>query len=193
MSCLTIFISGTPCTGKTTVSQALYNKLNLENYVKLIHVNDLVDYDNNLVLGFDNKKDYKEIDLDLLDKNFNKERDLFLNEKTSKSKILIFEGHLTHFCSNPSKVIILRVHPNVLKDRLSKRNYKDSKIYENLESEALDVCGAESYEYHPDNTYEIDVTNLSIDEIVDKLIDIINGGEASPVGSINFMDWILNH
>ena len=59
MDDMTIFISGTPCTGKTTVSKVLYNKLKLKNDVKLIHVNDLVDLNNNLVLGFDTKKDYK--------------------------------------------------------------------------------------------------------------------------------------
>ena len=115
MDDMTIFISGTPCTGKTTVSKVLYNKLKFKNDVKLIHVNDLVDLNNNLVLGFDTKKDYKEIDLDLLNKDFSKERELFFNKKSNKPKIIIFEGHLTHFCSNPSKVIILRVNPSILK------------------------------------------------------------------------------
>lgn len=193
MDDMTIFISGTPCTGKTTVSKVLCDKLNVKNEVKLIHVNDLVDLDNNLVLGFDDIKDYKEIDLDLLDEDFNKERELFLNKKTNKPKIIIFEGHLTHFCSNPTKVIILRVNPSILKERLNKREYKDSKIHENLEAESLDVCGVESYDYHPFDTCEIDATDLSIDEVADKIISIMNGELASPVGSINFMDWILDN
>lgn len=193
MDDMTIFISGTPCTGKTTVSKVLYNKLKFKNDVKLIHVNNLVDLNNNLVLGFDTKKDYKEIDLDLLNKDFSKERELFLNKKSNKPKIIIFEGHLTHFCSNPSKVIILRVNPSILKERLNKRDYDNSKIHENLEAESLDVCGVESYDYHPLNTCEIDATNLSVDEVVDKIISIIDGELASPVGSINFMDWLLDN
>ena len=54
-----IFISGTPCTGKTTVSEVLSKKLNYD----LIKVNDLA-IDNNLVLGIDDDKGYKIIDVD---------------------------------------------------------------------------------------------------------------------------------
>ncbi|MBO6275504.1 MAG: AAA family ATPase, partial [Methanobrevibacter sp.] len=56
-----IFISGTPCTGKTTVSEILAGKLNWE----LVKVNDLA-ISNNLVLGIDEDKGYKVIDIDAL-------------------------------------------------------------------------------------------------------------------------------
>lgn len=56
----TIFISGTPCTGKTTVSEALFNRLNNEDHydVKLVKANDLA-FDNDLILGDDPDKAYK--------------------------------------------------------------------------------------------------------------------------------------
>ena len=56
-----IFISGTPCTGKTTISENLSEKLNWE----LVKINDLA-ISNNLVLGIDEDKGYKIIDIDAL-------------------------------------------------------------------------------------------------------------------------------
>ena len=56
-----IFISGTPCTGKTTVSELLASRLNC----KLIKINDLA-IENDFVLGIDEDKGYKVIDIDAL-------------------------------------------------------------------------------------------------------------------------------
>ena len=46
-----IFITGTPCTGKTTVSEVLSSKLNC----KLIKINDLAN-ENDIVWGIDDEK-----------------------------------------------------------------------------------------------------------------------------------------
>lgn len=71
------------------------------------------------------------------------------------------------------KVIILRVHPSILEERLVGRKYSDSKIRENLEAEALDVCGAEAYEAYGEDVCEIDVSDLSIDETINLVVDVI--------------------
>ena len=98
----TIFITGTPCTGKTTVSEVLSEKLNC----KLIKINDLA-IENDYVLGIDEDKGYKIIDIDAL------------NDKVSQiirdsDELIIFEGHLAHLCSGTNKVKVLRVHPLIL-------------------------------------------------------------------------------
>ena len=188
----TIFISGTPCTGKTTVSEALYNKLNNDdNYdVKLVKANDLA-FENDLVLGVDPEKGYKEIDLEGLDFKFREVQNEFLYNNNDKHKLLIFEGHLTHFCSNPDKVIILRVHPDTLKERLEERNYSPSKIHENLGAECLGVCSVESYERHGNKVHEMDVTNMSVGEIIDNIMRIIDGEPIYPVGVVDFLDWFV--
>ena len=54
----TIFITGTPCTGKTTVSEVLASKLNC----RLIKINDLA-IENDFILGIDEDKGYKVIDI----------------------------------------------------------------------------------------------------------------------------------
>ncbi len=176
----TVFISGTPCTGKTTVSELLASRLDC----RLIKINDLA-IENDFVLGIDEDKGYKVIDIDAL------------NEKVSQiidgsDEMLIFEGHLAHLCDGADKVIVLRVRPEILESRLRARDYSDSKIRENLEAEAMGVCSAEAYEIHGDNVSEIDVSDLSIDGVVD-LVERVISGENYPIGNVDFLDWILSN
>ncbi len=198
-----IYISGTPCTGKTTVSTKLndYFKENDFNTC-FIKINDLA-IEKDLVLGEDPDKLYKVIDIDKLNLILNEEIDDFLNKSSNcsdfssdsssdSSNIVIVEGHLSHLCEGADKMIILRLNPKELESRLKGRDYSDSKIKENIEAEALAVCSAEAYEIYGENASEIDTTNKSIEEVIDMIINIISGQLESPVGSIDFMDWFLN-
>ena len=176
-----IFISGTPCTGKTTISEALSSTLNYD----LIKINDLA-IENNLVLGIDDEKGYKIIDIDALDE--------LLLEIISAKDNLIVEGHLSHLCHGADKMIVLRCRPEILEKRLALRNYSEAKIRENLEAEALGVCSAESVDIYEDKVCELDVSDLSIDEAVLILSDVINGNKELSFGEIDFMDWLItNH
>ena len=175
----TIFITGTPCTGKTTVSEVLSEKLNC----RLIKINDLA-IENNYVLGIDEDKGYKIIDIDAL------------NDKVSQiirdsDELIIFEGHLAHLCSGADKIIVLRVHPEILRKRLEERDYSESKIQENLEAEAMGVCTAEAFDEYGNRISEIDVGELSIDEIVDLIDDVISDKKEFPVGEVDFMEWLI--
>ena len=174
-----IFISGTPCSGKTTISEALSSTLNYD----LIKINDLA-IENDLVLGIDDEKGYKIIDIDALDE--------LLLEVISDN--LIVEGHLSHLCHGADKMIVLRCRPEILEKRLALREYSDAKIRENLEAEALGVCSAESLDIYEDKVYELDVSDLSVDEAVSKITDVINGDKELSFGEIDFMDWLItNH
>ena len=175
----TIFITGTPCTGKTTVSEVLSNNLNC----KLIKINDLA-IENDFVLGIDEDKGYKVIDIDALD-------DKVSQIICESDELLVFEGHLSHLCSGADKVIVLRVHPDILRERLEARGYSESKIRENLEAEALGVCSAEAFDEYGDRISEIDASDLSIDEIVCLINDVISDKRVFPVGEVNFMDWLI--
>ena len=175
----TVFISGTPCTGKTTVSEVLASRLNC----KLIKINDLA-IENDFVLGIDDKKGYKVIDIDALDEKVSQIIE-------SSDELLIFEGHLTHLCNGADKIIILRVGPEILRERLEARNYSQSKIRENLEAEAMGVCTAEAYDIYGESVCEIDASDLTVDEIVELMIDVVDGKIDFPVGEIDFMDWLI--
>ena len=175
----TIFITGTPCTGKTTVSEVLSDKLNC----RLIKINDLA-IENGFVLGIDEDKGYKIIDIDAL------------NDKVSEivsasDELIVFEGHLAHLCSGADKVVVLRVHPEILRSRLEGRDYSESKIRENLEAEALGVCTAEAFDEYGDRISEIDASELSVDEIVNLIDEVIFDRKEFPVGEVDFMDWLI--
>ena len=174
--CKTIFITGTPCTGKTTVSEELSLKLNC----KLIKINDLA-IENDFVLGIDDDKGYKVIDIPAL------------NDKVSdiiagSDELIIFEGHLAHLCDGADNVIVLRVRPEILQSRLEARNYSESKVRENLEAEAMGVCTAEAFDIYGENISEIDVSDLTVGEIVDLISEIILDD-----GEIDFMDWLISN
>ena len=180
-----IFISGTPCTGKTTVASDLNDYLSCNGFhSRLIKVNDFA-IENDLVLGEDPDKFYKVIDIDGLNECLNEE----INKRSNG--ILIVEGHLSHLCEGADKMIVLRLNPSILKYRLEERNYAESKIQENLEAEALAVCSAEAYEIYGDETNEIDASDKSVEEIRDLIIAIASDKMECPIGSIDFMEWLL--
>ena len=180
-----IFISGTPCTGKTTVAANLNDYLSDNGFdSKLIKINDFA-FEKDLVLGEDPDKFYKVIDIDGLNECLNEE----INQ--SSGCVLIVEGHLSHLCEGADKMIVLRLNPSILKGRLEERNYSASKIQENLEAEALAVCSAEAYEIYGDKTNEIDASDKSVEEIRDFIIAIATDKMEFPVGSIDFMEWLL--
>lgn len=177
----TIFITGTPCTGKTTVSERLADKLGC----KLVKINDLA-IENDFVLGIDSDKGYKVIDIPALN---GKVSEII----KSSDDLIIFEGHLTHLCEGADEMIVLRARPEILKTRLEGRNYSDAKIRENLEAEAMGVCTAEAYEIYGDNISEVDASDLSIGEIVDVLSEVILKNRRVGFGQIDFMDWLISN
>lgn len=175
----TIFISGTPCTGKTTVSEELCRELGC----RLIKINDLA-IENDFVLGIDDEKGYKVIDIPAL------------NGKVSQiisdsDDLLVFEGHLAHLCDGADNVVVLRVRPEILESRLEARDYSEAKIRENLEAEAMGVCSAEAYEIYGESVFEIDVSDLTVGEIVEELIGVISDEKTLSFGEIDFMDWLI--
>ena len=175
-----IFISGTPCTGKTTVSELLSTKLDC----RLIKINNLA-LENDFVLGIDEDKGYKVIDIDRLNEKV-------LEIISQNDELLIFEGHLSHLCDGADKVIVLRLRPEILESRLMARDYSEAKILENLEAEAMGVCTAEAYEKYGDKVCEIDVSDLTIDETASLVGEVIFSKDCS-LGNIDFTYWILNH
>ncbi len=171
-----IFITGTPCTGKTTIASKLNGRL--------IKINDLA-RSHGFIMGVDENKGYEIIDIEKLSS--------YLHELIRNcDETLIVEGHVAHLLDGANKIIVLRVHPDKLKARLEARNYSEAKIRENLEAEALGVCSAEAYDKYGEKTQEINATDLSIDEMVDEVERIISDDVTCPVGEIDFMDWLIS-
>ncbi|KYK30296.1 MAG: hypothetical protein AYK22_04120 [Thermoplasmatales archaeon SG8-52-3] len=172
-----IALSGTPGTGKTSVSEVLRNR-NLE----------VIDFnkearENNFLIGKDIKRDSNFVDIE----KFNK----YIIKNYSEKKLIIIEGHLSHLLKIAEKIILLRCHPKILKNNLTKKGWKKEKIKENIEAEILDIILCEATEIHEEsNIFEIDVSNKSIIEIADDIIDLTkNNFKNMKKFKIGRVDW----
>lgn len=154
-----ISITGTPGTGKTSVS----NELRSRGY-SVIDINKHIS-ENGLFGDRDQSRDTYEIDLDLLNDSLGKYRD--------PDDTIFMDSHLSH-CLDCNMIIVLRCDPNELASRLTRRGYGEEKVKENAQAELLDVILCESMESDIP-VYELDCTVISISEIVDVIVDIING------------------
>lgn len=166
-----ISITGTPGTGKTSVSKELRSR----GY-KVIDINDHIS-ENGLFGDKDQSRDTYEIDLDLLNDSLGIYRD--------PDEIIFMDSHLSH-CLDCNLIIVLRCDPNELASRLRTRGYNEEKVRENVQAELLDVILCESMDSDIP-VYELDCTAISLSEIVDTIVDIINGKDNDhPPGKI---DW----
>jgi adenylate kinase len=177
-----IAITGTPGTGKTSISKILQKK-----GFEVVDLNKIA-CEKDFLIGTDKKRDSKIVDIDKINR--------FLEKNHKKNEIVIVEGHLSHLMKIVDKVIILRCHPKQLEKNLSKRRWKKKKINENVEAEILDVILCEAIDLHSEkNIFEIDVTDKPLDVaayLVIKLIkDKFKYVEKYKIGQIDWSEEIL--
>ncbi|MCL5408337.1 MAG: AAA family ATPase [Candidatus Thermoplasmatota archaeon] len=100
----------------------------------------------------------------------------------------IYFGHLSHY-ADCETVVVIRSHLKELEERLKKRGYSNSKIMDNVESEAIDLIGVEAERLHPGKTAEI--LNTSLEETADFIENVIKGKDSKRV-KIDLTEEILN-
>jgi adenylate kinase len=166
-----IAISGTPCTGKTEISQLLSKKINY----KLISINEFAE-ELDAFVGYDKKRECRILDMKKLEKEI----------KKIKENVII-EGHTSHLFP-VDIVIVLRCNPEMLKKRLDKRYPSNHfKVQENLEAEILGVITSESVMKNK-KVYEIDTSEKNIEENINDILKILKGKtDDFKVGKI---DWL---
>ncbi len=151
-----IAITGTPGTGKTTVTDHLNTDYRIVHLTEYIKENDLGEPVEGVT----------EVDTEELKAKIAEE---------FESDDVIFEGHLAHHL-DVDHCIVLRCKPEVLEERLSGRDYSDEKVRENMEAEALDVILSESVQMH-ENVLEIDTTGKTVDEVIKEVEEGIENKE----------------
>jgi adenylate kinase len=109
---------------------------------------------------------------------------------SSKTSCIIIEGHLSHYFHQADLVVVFRTEPHTLEERLKKREWKTAKIRENLEAEALDICTWEAYQIHGTKVHEVETTNITPEEAINIISEIINGKKSLPVGNIDFSGYL---
>jgi len=166
-----ISITGTPCTGKTEVSQLLSKKLNY----KLIQVNELAERLDTFT-GYDKEMESRILDMDRLKKEIDK----------LKGNVII-EGHTSHLFPTDI-IIILRCNPETLKKRLEKKfSSNPLKVQENLEVEILGVITSETV-MNNKKVYEIDTSDKGVEKTVDDILKILK--EKTKEFKVGNIDWL---
>ncbi len=161
-----IAISGTPGTGKTSITELLKN-----NY-KIVHLNDLAK-EKGCLKGYDRKRKVRIVDYKCLDNKIDDVSDI------------VIESHYAHLMRFDI-LIILRTKPDVLRKRLLEKGFSKQKINENLEAEALGVISEESLDFI-DRAFEIDTSFITTKEAADLVLKIIT--ERPNEYSIGKIDW----
>jgi adenylate kinase len=179
-----IGLTGTPGTGKTSVSTFLEEK----RHWKVIHLNDLIK-EKHLYTEIDEKRDSVIADMELIRE--------YLEETVEdrEKEVTLLESHLSHYIADI--VIVLRLYPPELEMRLRTRGYSEEKIKENFEAEALDVILVEAFDWCK-KVFEVNTTGKNLEEVgkdVEKIIDYILSGSEEEMheyepGSIDWIDLV---
>lgn len=171
-------ITGTPGTGKTTVSRLLSDKLEA-HHVELSRYSK----ENGYILEEDEERDTSIVDMDALDEAIQKE--------ITGKKIVILDGHYGQDLLDPNEidmVFILRTQPWDLQLVLEEREYSGEKVWENLEAEIMGVITHQSTDTYPaEKLVEVDTSGKTPDETVEEIIELIQKGKS---GKFEPIDWI---
>ena len=182
---ITILISGTPGTGKTSVSEAIAKKIN----AKVINLS-LFAQKEGLVSDYDKKRDTWVIKEGKLR---NETLKLIKNSNKEGIEVLIIESHFVDII--PEKpidfIIILRCQPDILSQRLRNRGYNEKKVIENTQSEIL----GSSVNFFIQKgvktpLFEIDTSKRSINQLRDEIIKVLYDKEHGKIYKLGKIDWL---
>ncbi|MCW3994491.1 MAG: adenylate kinase family protein [Candidatus Bathyarchaeota archaeon] len=180
MSKRVILVTGTPCVGKTSVARLLASKLNAF-YVNLTELA----LHQNLISSKDEKRGSI-----IVDENRMRRKIRQIIEDCDKSEVIV-DGHYAVSVvpkELTTHVFVLRRDPVELRKFMEQCGFSGRKLWENLASEILDVCLCEALNvYENGKVCELDVSSKNVEEIVDEVLDVLNGSKECCVGVV---DWL---
>ena len=162
-------ITGTPGTGKSAIGTELESR----GY-RVIHLATTI---GPYVTGVDEDRDAQIVDV----------------ERWADEFVPIdgfVEGHLAHYLPC-DKIIVLRCRPDVLRTRLAMRKYREEKIRENIEAEALDSILIETDEiFEPGQILEIDTTERTSQACAEIIEGFMLGNIPAGYGTIDWSEYL---
>jgi adenylate kinase len=175
-----ILITGTPCVGKTTVSQQLSAELNA------LYIN-LTDFANkhSLTLGKDKERKTTVIDEEKMCAKISE------TIATAEKTTIIIDGHYAPAVV-PKRyatcIFVLRRNPIELRKIMEKSGFRGAKLWENLASEILDVCLVEALREHTkEKVCELDVSGKTVENVTHEILAILDNRKKCLVGCV---DWL---
>lgn len=177
-----VAITGTPGTGKTSVSNEIRKK-----GFNVIDLNNIA-CEKDFIIKKDKIRNSYIVDTNKLNK--------FIKKNFLSDKIIFIEGHLSHLLNCIDKVILLRCHPEKLENNLQKKGWSKNKIKENIEAEILDIILCETIEIHSKkNIFEIDTSDKSLIEVAKIILNLtknkFKNNKNYKIGYINWSEEIL--
>lgn len=179
-----ILVTGTPCTGKTSVAKQLTAKLDAL-YINLTEFAEK----HRLTLGEDKER-----------------KTLIVNEEMMRQKLaetinaadnanIIIDGHYASAVTPPNlttHVFILRRNPKELKRFMQKCGFKGTKLWENLSAEILDTCLIEAMQTQKGKICELDITGKTVEETVRDITDVLEKGKKCYSGIVDWLGMLEN-
>lgn len=158
-----IIVTGTPGTGKTTLTKLLmdkgYSTIDVGSRIKEEKLYDF----------YDNKMQSFVIDDDKLNNYL-----INIIENNTNINKLIIEGHVVRLPPQfVSHCIVLRCSIRNLRQRLVERNYSESKIDENVEAEIMEVILSDMLLLYGENNVFVISTDGTVEESLDRLLNLL--------------------
>ena len=179
-----IIVTGTPGVGKTVVARLLAKKMGFT----LSSLGELVGKDR-LHKGFDRKTRSYLID----ERSVRRKLQGYFEDHRKKG--MVFETHSVDSIlprTGGMVAIVLRLDPLVLAKRLRARNWPKLKIWENVESEMIDVSLYDSLKALGETrVLEIDATGKSPEEIVREIFKVLSRNRGWSLKSST--DWLKKY
>ena len=162
-------ITGTPGTGKSMIG----NELSRRGH-RVVHLTSTI---GPYVIGEDEEREAQIIDTDR-----------WVAEFVPVDGFV--EGHIAHLLPC-DRIVVLRCRPDELRKRLAQRKYREKKIRENADAEALDVCLIETVEnFKPAQILEIDTTGHDAACGADRIEAFVRGEIPADFGHIDWSGYL---
>ncbi|MHA1680932.1 MAG: adenylate kinase family protein [Promethearchaeota archaeon] len=181
-----VIISGTPCTGKTSLSLLFGEEMGaslipLGEFVKEKKIFDSWDdADQSYVIDEERARDALLSHIERLQEN-------------ESITMLVIEGLFSDVIADHADLrIVLRVHPTVLEKRLKARGYPEKKIFDNLQSEVLGTCSKHMKDEVGNEFLDIDTTSMSPREVFDAIRKVLDSTLDASKFKPGLVDWIMD-
>lgn len=109
---------------------------------------------------------------------------------SASKKEVVVEGHLADLTPTRyvKRVLVLRLSPDELRERLTNLAWSKSKVKENVEAEILDSCLISALEtFKTSIVNELDVSGFPKKRVEEIAYKILQGELSSPVGQVNWL------